>query len=130
MSEHPNVAVINRMTKAVFENDRDTLAGLFIGDMTFHVRGPLPRPGDYQGVDGFLDALGTIFELTSGDVKIEQLLCAGDGAWAAEWEHAQFGRNGRTLETKNAFVYQFDGDRIAEMWMICAAPAGSESFWD
>ncbi len=45
MSEHPNVAVINRMTKAVFENDRDTLANLFTDDMTFHMRGPLcPGP--------------------------------------------------------------------------------------
>jgi ketosteroid isomerase-like protein len=130
MSEHPNVAVINRMTKAVFENDRDTLDGLFTSDMVFHMRGPLPRPGDHQGAGGFLEALGAIFELTSGDVKIEQLYCGADGPWAAEWEHAVFGRNGRTLEAENAFVYRFEGDRIAEMWMICAAPAGSESFWD
>ena len=66
MSEHPNVAVINRMTKAVFENDSDTLTDLFTEDMTFHVRGPLPRPGDHQGVAGFLEALGAIFELTDG----------------------------------------------------------------
>jgi ketosteroid isomerase-like protein len=130
MSEHPNVAVIDRMTQAVFEHDRDTLAGIFTDDMTFHARGPLPRPGDHQGVAGFLEAMGAIFELTSGDVKIEQLFCAADGPWASEWEHAVFGRNGRTLEAKNAFVYRFEGDRIAEMWMICAAPAGSESFWD
>ena len=39
MSEHPNVTVINRMTKAVFENDRDTLSELFTDDMIFHVRG-------------------------------------------------------------------------------------------
>jgi len=124
------VAVINRMTKAVFENDRETLVGLFADDMTFHMRGPLPRPGDYEDVAGFLEALGAIFELTSGDVKIEQLFCAAEGPWAAEWEHAVFGRNGSTLEAENAFVYQFEGDRIAEMWMICAAPVGSESFWD
>ena len=130
MSEHPNVAVINRMTKAVFENDRDTLDGLFTGDMALHMRGPLPRPGDHQGAAGFLEALGAIFELTSGDVKIEQLYCGADGPWAAEWEHAVLGRNGRTLEAENAFVYRFEGDRIAEMWMICTAPAGSESFWD
>ena len=130
MSEHPNVDVINRMTKAVFENDRDTLAGLFTGDMTFHLRGPLPGPGDYHGVDGFLEALGAIFTLTAGDVKIEQLFCAAADGWAAEWEDAQFGRSGNTLETRNAFIYQFDGRRIAEMWMICAAPAESESFWD
>jgi hypothetical protein len=41
MSEHPNVRVINRMTKAVFENDRETLADLLIDDMAFHLRGPL-----------------------------------------------------------------------------------------
>lgn len=130
MSEHPNVAVINRMTKAVFENDSDTLEELFTDDLTFHVRGPLPRPGDHQGVAGFLGALGAIFELTDGDVKIEQLFCVADGPWAAEWEHAVLGRKGRTLETKNAFIYRFEGDRIADLWMICAAPAGSESFWD
>jgi ketosteroid isomerase-like protein len=130
MSEHPNVQVINRMTQAVFENDRDTLGQVFTEDLAFHVRGPLPRAGDHTGVEGFLEVLGTIFELTDGDVKLEQLFCNADARWGTEWEHAVLGRNGRTLETKNVFVYQFDGDRIAEMWMICAAPAGSESFWD
>jgi ketosteroid isomerase-like protein len=130
MSEHPNVTVVNRMTKAVFENDRAALADLFTEDVAFHVRGPLPRAGDHTGVDGFLGVLGTIFELTDGDVKLEQLFCIADGRWAAEWEYAVLGRNGRTLETNNAFVYRFEGGRIAELWMICAAQAASESFWE
>ncbi len=130
MSERSNVAVIDRMTKAVFENDRETLEKVFAADLAFHVRGPLPRAGDHTGVDGFLGVLGSIFELTDGDVKLEQLFCIADGCWGAEWEHAVFGRNGRTLETKNVFVYQFEDSRISEMWMMCAAPAGSESFWD
>jgi hypothetical protein len=96
----------------------------------FPVRAPLPRPGDHVGVDGFLDALGAIFELTGGDVKIEQLFCSAEGPWAAEWEHCVLGRNGKTLETKNAFIYRFEDRRIAEMWMICAAPSASQSFWD
>ena len=130
MSEHPNVTVINRMTQAVFENDRKTLTEVFTDDMSFHVRGALPKPGDHAGVDGFLEAMGAIFELTDGDVKIEQLFCLADRQWAAEWENAVLGRNGRTLETKNMFVYEFEGGRISDMWMICAALAGSESFWD
>lgn len=73
MSEHPNVTAINRMTAAVFENDRDALADVFTEDIELHMRGPLPRPGDHHGVDGFLGALGAIFDLTGGDVKIEQL---------------------------------------------------------
>ena len=130
MSEHPNIAVINRMTQAVFENDREALSTLFTDDLTFHVRGPLPRPGDHAGVDGFLGAMGAIFELTNGDVKIQQLFCVAEGDWATEWEHAALGRNGKTLEAENAFVYRFVDGRIAELWMICAAPAGSESIWN
>jgi len=130
MNEHPNVALINRMTKAVFDKDRETLAKLFTEDMTFHVRGALPRPGDHTGVDGFLGVLGSIFELTEGDVKIEQLFCIAEGSWAAEWEHAVLGRHGRTLDTKNMSVYEFRDGRIADIWMICSAPTGSESFWN
>ena len=130
VSTHPNTAVINRMTRAVFENDRAGLADVLAGDLTLHVRGPLPAPGDYQGVAGFLDAIGGIFERTGGDVKIEQLCCLADGEWATEWEHAVLGRKGKTIDVNNVFVYRFHDGRIAEMWMICAAPGEAASFWD
>jgi ketosteroid isomerase-like protein len=129
MSQHPSVAVVDQMTQAVFENDRKALEEVFAPDLQFHVRGALPRPGDHEGVDGFLGAMGAIFELTDGDVKIEQLFISAEGAWVAEWENCVLGRNGKTLETRNAFVYRIDDNRISEMWMICAAPNGSESFW-
>jgi ketosteroid isomerase-like protein len=130
VSAHPNIATIDRMTKAVFENDRRTLADVFADDLVFHVRGPLPAPGDYDGVGGFLDTVGGIFERTGGDVKIEQLSCLADGEWATEWEHAVLGRNDSTLDVNNVFVYRFVDGRIAEMWMICAGPAEAASFWD
>jgi ketosteroid isomerase-like protein len=130
MSEHPNVTLINRMTKAVFENDKDALSQVFADDLVFHVRGPLPCAGDHNGADGFLGALGTLFELTGGDVKLEQLFCVAQDGWAAEWERAVMGRKGRTLEAEDAFIYRFEAGRIAEIWMMWAPPAGSESFWD
>ena len=129
MSDHPNVAVVNRMTKAAMEGDGETLASCFTEDMAFHVRGPLPGAGDHRGAHGFLGVIGNIFEVTAGDVKIDQLFAAGDEDWALEWEQAVFGRNGKTLEAKNAFVYRFEDGRIAEMWMLCGAPAGSEAFF-
>jgi ketosteroid isomerase-like protein len=46
-----------------------------------------------------------------------------EGEWAAEWEHAVLGRDGRTLESNNSFVYRFEGGRIAEMWMLWDASA-------
>ena len=129
MSAHPNVSAVNEMTEAVFNKDRAALGKLFADDMVFHMRGPLPRAGDHQGVDGFLGAMGAIFELTDGDVKIQQLYCEANDAWAVEWEHAVLGRNGNTLDTNNVFVYRFEGNRIAELWMLSAAPQGSEAFW-
>ena len=102
---HPHVKVIEGMTAAAISGDKDALAKIFT------------------------DVIGTIFALTNGDVKIEALLISADDTWATEWEHAVLGRNGQKLDTHNVFAYQFEGDRIAEMWMVCTAPAGSEAFW-
>lgn len=122
MSEHRNVTTVNRMTKAVLDQDRDTLATLFTDDMQFHMRGPFERAGDHVGVDGFLDVIGRLVEITNDDIKLDQLFCIGTDGWAAEWERSVLGRNGQTLESDNAFIYRFEGDRIAEMWMFLGAP--------
>ena len=131
MSDHPNVSTVNRMSKALEAQDQATLAEIFSPDLDFHLRGPYSKAGDHVGVAGFLDVLGSIFELTEGDVKIEQQFCvaAGDD-WVAEWEHASLGRNGDRLESDNSFVYRFEGGRIAEMWMhLGASPDDAEAFF-
>jgi ketosteroid isomerase-like protein len=130
MSEHPNVAVINRMTEAALAGDKQVLAECFSEDVVFHVRGTLPRVGDHRGVEGFLGVIGTIVDLTAGDVKLEQLFAIANDEWAAEWERTLFGRNGQTLDSRNAFIYRLEDGRIAEMWMIGAGPLGSESFFE
>ena len=130
MSEHPNVAVINRMTEAALAGDKQVLAECFSEDVAFHVRGTLPRVGDHRGIEGFLGVIGTIVDLTAGDVKLEQLFAIANDEWAAEWERTLFGRNGQTLDSRNAFIYRLEDGRIAEMWMIGAGPLGSESFFE
>ena len=77
--------------------------------------------GDHAGLGGFLGVIGSFFEATNGDIKLDQQFCIGTDGWAAEWEHATLGRKGKTLESRNAFVYRFEGDRIAEMWMFLGA---------
>ena len=130
MSQHPNVTTVNRMTEAIVAEDKDALGELFTDDFVFHMRGPYERAGDHQGVAGLIDAVGSIFEVTNGDVRLEQQFCLGADGWAAEWEHATLGRNGKTLESDNAFVYRFDGGRIAEMWMFLGvAPERVGSFF-
>jgi ketosteroid isomerase-like protein len=130
MTDHPNVDTVNRMTKAIFDQDHDTLTKIFTDDLVFHFRAPHPMAGDHNGLGGLLTVLGAIFEATGGDIQLDQQFCIGADGWAAEWEHATLGRNGRTLESRNAFVYQFRDDRIAEMWMFVGAlPDAAEAFF-
>ena len=71
-SNHPNVKVIEGMTAAAVNGDKDALAKIFTDDLQFHVRGPLPKVGDHDGVDGFTDVdQHDLRGLTDGDVKIE-----------------------------------------------------------
>jgi len=120
-TDHANVETVNRMTEAIFSQDHDTLAKVFTDDLVFHLRGPDPMAGDHPGLGGFLEVVGSWFEATDGQIKLDQQFCIGTDGWAAEWEHATLSRKGTTLESRNAFVYRFDGDRIAEMWMFLGA---------
>jgi ketosteroid isomerase-like protein len=132
MSDHPNVETVNRMTKAIFDQDHDTLASIFTDDLVFHLRGPHPMAGDHAGLGGFLGVLGSFFEMTGGRIHLDQQFCLGADGWAAEWEHATLGRtkDDETLESRNAFVYRFEGDRIAEMWMLLGVlPEPAEAFF-
>ncbi|HEV7420724.1 MAG TPA: nuclear transport factor 2 family protein [Mycobacterium sp.] len=118
------------MTEAVVDGDRKSLASLFSDDFVFHLRGPFATAGDHLGVDGILGAIGPVFDATGGDVKLEQQFCVGVDGWVAEWEHAVLGRHHKTLESDNAFVYRFAGDRVAEMWMFLGAdPDAAAAFF-
>jgi ketosteroid isomerase-like protein len=117
-TDHPNVRTVHSMTEAVFSQDHDTLAKVFTDDLVFHLRGPHPMAGDHEGLGGFLSVLGSIFEMTGGQIDLDTKFCLATDGWAAEFEHATLGnKKGGTIESRNSFVYRFDGDRIAEMWM-------------
>jgi len=129
-SHHANVDTVNRMTEAIFSQDHDTLAKIFTDDLVFHLRGPDPMAGDHSGFGGFLGVIGSWFEATNGQIELDQQFCVGTDGWAAEWEHATLGRKGKTLQSHNAFVYRFDGDRIAEMWMFLGVlPDAAQAFF-
>jgi hypothetical protein len=129
-NDHPNVDTVNRLTTAIFEQDHDTLAKIFTDDLVFHLRAPHPMAGDHDGLGGLLASIGWLVDATGGAIDLDQRFCLGTDGWAAEWEHAVLGRNGSTLESDNAFVYRFDGDRIAEMWMFVGAlPDRTEAFF-
>ncbi len=129
MAQHPNVTTIDRMTQAALDGDAATLSKIFTEDVVFHVRGTFPVVGDHRGVNGFLSWVGSQLEITKGDLKLDQQFAIADGDWAAEWERAVYGRDGKTLEQYNSFIYRFEDGRIAEMWMIGAGNPEDAAFF-
>jgi ketosteroid isomerase-like protein len=129
-TDHPNVQTVHAMTEAVFSQDHDALARIFTDDLVFHFRAPHPLAGDHDGLGGLLTVLGALFEATDGQIELDTKLCIGTDGWATEFEHAQLSRNGKTVESQNSFVYRFEGDRIAEMWMyVGLMPDVAEAFF-
>ena len=52
------------------------------------------------------------------EIELDTKICLASDGWATEFEHATLGnQKGESAESRNAFVYRFEGDRIAEMWM-------------
>jgi ketosteroid isomerase-like protein len=125
MSDNANVKVVDCMTEAALTGDTEALAKVFTEDVELHVRGALPLAGDHVGAESFVALVSAIVARTKGSIDLEQKFCIGDGSWAAEWEHAKLGVDGKTYETTNSFIYRFDEGRIAEMWFINTEPAGS-----
>jgi ketosteroid isomerase-like protein len=129
-TDHPNVQTVRAMTEAIFGQDHDALTRIFTDDLVFHFRAPRPLAGDHDGLGGLLTVLGAVFEATSGQIELDTKLVIGTDGWATEFEHARLGRNGRTVESQNAFVYRFEGDRIAEMWKyVGLMPDVAEAFF-
>jgi ketosteroid isomerase-like protein len=118
MTDNKNLDVINQIMPAIMDDDREALAACFTDDLVFRVRGYIPGVGDHHGPDGFLAVVGSWFELTAGDIKLEQLFAAADGDRAVEWERVDAGREGRRLETENIWTYRFVDGRIAEMSVV------------
>ena len=117
------------MTGAVLGGERTIFEGGLTDDFTFHYRGPYPKPGDYAGAAGLMEVIGAVVEATDGDIDLQQRFCvAADGLGVRVGTRGPGSRD-RTLESDNAFVYRFDDDRIAEMWMFIGAPPGSEAFF-
>jgi hypothetical protein len=119
MGNQTLVDVVDGFAPSLFGRDRSTLSTLLTADVALHIRGALTN-GDFHGVDGVLDGFEGVIGLVD-DVEIERVFCMTSGCWVAEFERATLHRNGSALQSSNAFIYRFDGDRIAELWLLAGA---------
>ena len=119
------------MTDAIFSQDHDALAKIFTDDLVFHFRGPHPMAGDHTGLGGLLSrarlrssrrpTARSSSTRSSASAPTAGPPSSSTPSWAA---------TARPSSRENAFVYRFEGDRIAEMWMyVGLMPDVAEAFF-
>ena len=118
------------MTEAIFTQDHDALAKIFTDDLVFHLRGPAPDGRRPHRLGGFLDvSAGSSRRRTGRSSSTRSSASAPTAGPPSGSTHAGPQRRDHSSRS-NAFVYRFEGDRIAEMWMFLGPlPDVAEAFF-
>jgi ketosteroid isomerase-like protein len=114
MSEHPNVQRLKDGYEAFGKGDFAALDDLFAEDIRWHEPGRNQLSGTYEGRAAVYELFGRVFEVTGGTFRIDIRSILADDTDAVVVCTVSGTRGDRTLESVNAHVWRFDGDRIVE----------------
>ncbi len=115
MSEHPNATLVRRGFAAFSSGDFDTLSEIIAPDAEQHLTGDHLVSGDYKGRDAIFGLYAKLAELTDGTLRVdlEHVATSGDQVVALYRETGQ--REGRTLDTHHALVFQILDGRAVDL---------------
>ena len=114
MPEHPNVQRLRDGYDAFAKGDFAALDALFAEDIRWHEPGRNQLAGDYEGRAAVYELFGRVFEVTEGSFRIEIHTVLADDTDAVVVATVSAHRGDRTMQSVNAQIYRFSGNRIVE----------------
>jgi len=113
MTPDDNAALIRRGYEAFNTGDLATLTELFREDSFAHQSGSSSLSGDYRGRDEVFGFFGLLAERSGGTFRAElERLFASDRR-VVTIHHATASREGATLETHTALVFELADGKVA-----------------
>ena len=106
---------------------KEAVLASYTPDTAFHFLSDSRPSGSYFGYDGIIEfhnRLDALVDLPSSEFE---LLLPGDG-WVTEIRRAVMVRNGEECVFDEVVNYRIVNDRIAELWLAPADPAGVDAF--
>lgn len=134
MDRSSAIALLNQLHAA----QRDFYAGgpaeplreLLAADIAWHVPGRNDIAGDYRGFDSVLayfarrrDLAQRSFKMHPGDVLV------GDGGHVAVLTDGTAEIDGVERRWSTVGLYRFDGNRVAECWLLPLDPVAFDEIW-
>jgi len=115
MTEHQNVATMQRAYDAFNTGDVDTLVSLFDEGAEWHLPGRSSMADDYHGRDATLAYFGQLAQETGGTFRAELQQLVADGESRVVGIHRSVGdRNGKHLDVSDCIVFELKDGRITD----------------
>ncbi|MGB9111372.1 MAG: nuclear transport factor 2 family protein [Acidimicrobiales bacterium] len=129
MAEHSNVEVVRRGYDAFSKGDFAALGDVFADDVVWHVAGPGPLAGDYEGRDAVYGLFAELMKQTDGNFRLDVHDVLANDDHAVALVTASGTRGGKSLESQNAHVFHMRDGRVSEYWAATTDPESELAFW-
>ena len=129
MAEQPNQILVRRGFEAFNSGDIDTLVEIIADDAVQTMAGENIIAGEHKGREAILGMYGRLFEETAGTLKVvlEATYAAGNRVVAIYRGTAT--RNGRSLDQRNALVFEIEHGQAVRLTDLPADIAADDLFW-
>ena len=120
----------SRRQRAMYRGgDIEAVRALLAPDVVWHVPGGSPIAGDHRGRDAVMDYFARRRALAGGAMTIVdgERLVSGDVV--IQLADGEIERDGDRRRWRTAGVYRFEGDRVAEVWLVPFELAAFEAIW-
>jgi len=129
MAEQPNQLLVRRGFEAFNTGDINTLVEIIAEDAVQVMPGTNVVSGEHKGRESILAMYARLFEETAGTLRVdlEGTYAAGNTVVAIYRGTAT--RNGRSLDTRNALVFEIEHGQAVRLTDLPSDLAAEDEFW-
>lgn len=107
----------------------DAVRELLSPDVVWHVPGGSAIAGDHRGRDAVMAYFERRRALAGGRMVIEERRQIADGDTVVQLADGSMELGGETLRWRTAGVYRFDGEQVAEAWLVPLELDAFDAIW-
>ncbi len=129
MAEHPNAALIRRLSDALASGDLQGIEEVLAEDAFVHDPGRGVVAGDYLGKEQAADFFAELLEQTAGTYKAEVIDVLANDQRAVLIQRSTARRQHRSLDTRDVLVAEIHDGRIRSIQIYSADEDAENAFW-
>ena len=124
-----NIELLKKGYEAFAKGDLDVIRGMATEDCVWRTPGFGPFKPEYKGIDGTIEYLTKLFEVSEGTFKVVPEAFVADDHRVVVLGRVTASLAGRMLDTHVVHIYDVHDGKVFETTEFAAEPKKIESFW-